>query len=171
MCIRDRAGTVQRVLEVLPVPLPDDARGYPYKIFVAPGSMAVYALAGLESTSSGIFTPYEMGIARSVLVGPGETANHVNMTMNIPLDHTAQVVMSGLPMRARTGPTRFKVTGLIDLGGEGYVVRQINGHDYDTVRRPANDRPFTLVQQPALFDALSDGRYQFDAGWYTGDYD
>lgn len=169
------AGTIQRVLEVPSSPLPATGRGYPYRIFVAPGSFAVYALAGLESASTAVFTPYDMGIARNVLVGPGDEAFNVDMTMDIPLDHNVTVAMTGLPMRARTGPNRFKVRALIDLGGEGFIVRQVgplgNTHDYDTLRRATNDRPFVLVQQPALFDALADGRYRIDAGWYTGDYD
>jgi hypothetical protein len=94
-----------------------------------------------------------------------------DMEMNIPLDHYVDVAMTSVPARARSGPDRFKVEGVIDLGGEGYIVREVNDVMLDVVRRRTNDRPFRLVSQPALFDALSDGRYRVEAGWYTGGFD
>ncbi len=164
-------GAIQRVLEVIPDPLPGDERGYPYRIFVRPGSMAVYALAGLENTTTGEFVPYVMGIARNVLAGPGEEIEDRDMTMNITLDRSVDVVMSGLPARGRSGPSRYKVRAAVDLGGEGVIVRVVNDTEIDTLRRRTNDLPFRLVSQPALFDALSDGRYRVEAGWFTGDFD
>jgi hypothetical protein len=163
-------GAVQRVLEVPP----DDGEphlGYPYRIFARPAGLAVYALAGLENTDTGEFIPYVMGIARNVLAGPGEEVLGADMIMNIPLDHTVDVEVGGLPMPARTGPDRFRVDANIDLGGEGIIVRQVNGEDLDIVRGRSTARPFRFWAQPALFDALSDGRYRISAGWYTGDFD
>jgi len=159
-------GAIQRVLET-----PLGMRGYPYRIFVRPAGMAVYALAGLENTLTGEFTPYVMGVARNVLAGPGETITGVDIVMEIPLDHGIDVALSGLPMAVRTGPDRFKVTANVDLGGEGVIVREVNGNPIDEVRRRRNDRPFRFTAQPALLGSLSDGRYRFEAGWYTGDFD
>jgi len=164
-------GTIQRVLEAIPDPLPGDERGYPYRIFVRPGSMAVYALAGLENSTTGEFIPYVMGVARNVLAGPGEEIEDRDMIMNITLDRSVDVVMTGLPARARSGPSRYKVRAAVDLGGEGVIVRVVNDSEIDTLRRRTNDGPFRLVSQPALYDALSDGRYRIDAGWFTGDFD
>ena len=166
-----QGGAVQRVLEILPDPLPGDERGYPYRIFVRPGSMAVYALAGLENTETGEFVPYIMGIARNVLAGPGEEIVDRDMIMNITLDRSVDVVMTELPRAARSGPNRYKVRAAVDLGGEGVIVRVVNDIEIDTLRRRTNDRAFRLVSQPALFDALSDGRYRVEAGWFTGDFD
>lgn len=159
-------GAIQRVLET-----PLGMRGYPYRIFVRPSGMAVYALAGLENTVTGEFTPYIMGVARNVLAGPGETVRNVDIIMEIPLDHSVDVTISGLPMAVRTGPDRFKATANVDLGGEGVIVREVNGLPIDEVRQRRNDRPFRFTAQPALLGALSDGRYRFEAGWYTGDFD
>ena len=166
-------GAIQRVLET-----PLGMRGYPYRIFVRPSGMAVYALAGLENTVTGEFFPYVMGVARNVLAGPGETVRNVDIVMEIPLDHAVDVNVSGLPMAVRTGPDRFKTTADIDLGGEGVIVRQVADptsatgmRPIDEVRQRRNDRPFRFTSQPALLGALSDGRYRFEAGWYTGDFD
>lgn len=166
-----QGGAIQRILDAIPDPLPGDERGYPYRIFVRPGSMAVYALAGLENTTTGEFIPYVMGIARNVLAGPGEEILDRDMIMNITLDRSVDVVMSELPAAARSGPNRYKVRAAVDLGGEGVIVRVVNDVEIDTLRRRTNDRPFRLVSQPALYDALSDGRYRVEAGWFTGDFD
>src|SRR5688572_10676589 len=69
-------GATQRVLET-----PLGERGYPYSVFARPAALAVYALAGLENTSTGRFVPYVMGIARNVLAGPGETVSGVDILM------------------------------------------------------------------------------------------
>jgi hypothetical protein len=163
-------GGLQRVLEILP---PDDEEhlGYPYRIFARPAGLAVYALAGLENTTTGEFIPYIMGIARNVLGGPGEEVRGADMVMNIPLDHTVDVRLSGLPAETARGPNRFKTEAYIDLGGEGLIVRQVNLESLDIVRSRTSANPFRFWGQPALYDALSDGRYRFIAGWYTGDFD
>lgn len=147
-------------------------RGYPYRIFVAPGGMAVYALSGLENIDTGEFTPYVMGIARNVLVGPGEEAYNTHMVMNIPLDHAITVEMHDLPMTVPGNvPDRYRLRAAIDLGGEGLIVRNVNEAALDVVRSATRDRPFRFTSQPALYDALSDGRYLFEGGWFTGAYD
>ncbi len=159
-------GSVNRVLET---PIGD--MGYPYRIFARPAGLAVYALAGLENTQTQSFIPYVMGIARNVLAGPGEEVSNINITMDIPLDHTLPVRLADLPDRARTGPDRFKVTADIDLGGEGVIVPNVDGTPLDVVRGTSIENPFRLWAQPALYGDLSDGRYRVEAGWYTGDFD
>lgn len=167
-------GAVQRVLET-----PLGELGYPYRIFARPAGMAVYAIAGLENTVTGEFIPYVMGIARNVLAAPGEEVIDTDIYMDIPLDHYVDVRLEGLPMRARTGPDRFKVSAYIDLGGEGVIMRETPppppppaaAEPMDVVRARSIERVFRFTAQPALFGALSDGRYTFQAGWFTGDFD
>ncbi len=174
-------GANQRVLEVVPDD-GEDHLGYPYRIFARPAALAVYALGGLENTTTGELIPYVMGIARNVLGGPGEEVTGTDMVMNIPLDHTLDVRVDGLPEPASTGPDRFRVDSYIDLGGEGVMVRGLwTGTPgtasarfdplFDTVRGRTTERPFRFWAQPALYDALSDGRYRIEAGWFTGDFD
>jgi hypothetical protein len=143
--------------------------------------MAVYAMAGLENTTTGDFIPYVMGVARDVLAGPGEEVVGVDILMNIPLDHALDVRLEGLPMRVRAGPDRFRVTAVIDLGGEGIIERMQRrvGADgrsvffepIDVVRQGSIERVFRFTAQPALYGALSDGRYSIEAGWYTRDFE
>jgi len=159
-------GAIQRVLES-----PLGELGYPYRIFARPAGLAVYAVAGLENTETGNFIPYVMGVARNVLAGPGEEVRGVNVVMNIPLDHAVDVLLSGLPMPVRTGPDAFRVAADIDLGGEGVIVRAVHDVELDVVRQRSTARAFRFPAQPALFGALSDGRYRFDAMWATGDFD
>jgi hypothetical protein len=157
-------GSVQRVLEE-----PRGTLGYPYSIFARPAGLAVYALAGLENTTDGRFIPYVMGVARNVLAGPGETVRGVDIVMNIPLDHYVETQLTDIPAEARTGPDRFELRADIDLGGEGVIVRNVNGQELDVLRRRGASRTFRFVAQPSLEGALADGRYRIQAGWYTGE--
>jgi hypothetical protein len=160
------AGTIQRVLET-PIM---DGLGYPYRIFVAPRGQAVFALAGLENTMTHVFIPYVMGVARNVLVGPGETASGVNIHMDIPLDHALSTQLGMLPAQVNGEPDRYYLQGYMDLGGEGVIVRNVNGTDFDSIRRRDTSRPFTFEAEPALEGTLADGRFRIIAG-YTAAYD
>ncbi|UJR81802.1 IPT/TIG domain-containing protein [Sandaracinus amylolyticus] len=164
-------GAHQRVIEVLP----DDGTqhlGYPYRILAYPRGMAVYALAGLqERRTGGRFIPYVMGVARSVLAGPGDTVSGVDIVMDIPLDHYVDVDLGTLPASTPVGPNRFRVQAFLDLGGEGLIRRQVASQDFDTLRRYDAARDFRFVSQPALSGSIADGRYRVTAGWFSGDGD
>jgi hypothetical protein len=156
---------IQRVLETNV-----GEEGYPYRIFARPAGLAVYAVAGVENKESGEFTPYIMGVARDVLAGPGEVVSDVDITMNIPLDHTLEVQLEDLPSEVRLGPDTFEVRADIDLGGEGVIVRRFNGEPFDLVTRETAQAPFRLFAQPALLGELSDGRYRIQSRWFTGSF-
>ncbi len=146
-------------------------RGFPYRIFARPAAVAVYALAGLENRTTQRFMPYLMGVARGVIAAPGEEVQGADIFMNIPLDRELQVEMSDLPSATPQGPTEFRVAANLDLGGEGFIVRQINGQLFDAIRRLTSGTLFRLLAQPALVGNLSDARYAITAGWYTGPSD
>ena len=161
-------GATQRVLES-----PTGRLGYPYSIFVRPRGMAVYAIAGLESTNAldRRFIPYVMGIARNVLAGPSQRVQGVDVVMDIPLDHNLDVELTDLPDAVIDGPDAFRITADIDLGGEGVIVRNVRNVALDVLRGRSASRSFQFVAQPALQGALSDGRYRVEAGWYTTAFD
>lgn len=158
-------GGVSRIREERP-----GSRGFPYRIFVRPGAMAVYAIAGLENVASRDFRPYAMGVARNVVVGPGEERRDVDIVMNIPLDHQLDVRLESLPGPGRNGPDRFVVQADIDLGGEGLIVRRVNNARIDVATQRTATRPVRFYSQPSMFGALADGRYRVEASWVTGDF-
>jgi hypothetical protein len=160
------SGTTARVLEETS---PPGTRGYPYRIFARPAGLAVYALSGLERRDTGEFIPYVMGVARSVLTSPGEETSGVDIQMNIPLDHEMQVAFARLPDRTPRGPNQFRVQAHIDLGGEGVIVRQVNGQAIDMLTSFTGGTLFRFFAQPALIGTLSDARYQVIGGWYSQD--
>jgi hypothetical protein len=160
------SGTTARVLEV---GSPVGTRGYPYRIFARPAGLAVYALSGLERRDTGEFIPYVMGVARDVLTAPGEETSGIDIHMNIPLDHELPVAFAQLPDATPRGPSQFRVQAHIDLGGEGMIVRQVNGQSLDMLTSFTGGSLFRFFAQPALIGTLSDTRYQVIAGWYSGD--
>ncbi|MBX3269033.1 MAG: IPT/TIG domain-containing protein [Sandaracinaceae bacterium] len=159
-------GSIHRVLES-----PTGRFGYPYSIFARPAGLAVYALAGLENDRDGRFIPYVMGVARSVLAGPGQTVTGVDVVMNIPLDHYLEVELTELPEATRLGPDRFRLRADLDLGGEGVIVNVVNDVDLNTVRRRDASRAIRFIPEPSLEGALVDGRFRVEAGWFTGSFD
>lgn len=151
------------VLEQVP---PDyGGRGYPYAIIARPAALAVYAIAGLERTDvmPPRFTPYVMGVARSVLGAPRARLTHVDIDMNIPLDHETVVRLHNLPPQDEGAPNRFRVENWIDLGGEGVIPRP----DVTVLGRNPSD-PYRLVAQPAFLGTLADARMIVRATYGTG---
>jgi hypothetical protein len=157
-------GTTQRVTEDS---APTGRRGYPYSIFARPAGLAVYALSGLERRDTGEFIPYVMGVARDVLTAPGQETTGVDIHMNITLDRELQVGIANLPAGTPRGPTQFRTQAHIDLGGEGVIVRQVNGRPIDVKTSYTDGSLFRFFVQPGLIGSLRDARYQVVAGWYS----
>ncbi len=143
--------------------------GYPYSIFARPAGLAVYAIAGLENPAQGRFVPYVMGVARSVLAGPGEVVSGVDVVMDIPLDHDLDVEIGALPSAVRDGPRTVRVQAMIDLGGEGLVSRIVGGENFDVLRSQDRRRDHRFVGQPAFGGTLADARYRIVASWLTAE--
>lgn len=148
------------------VPLDYPGRGYAYSIIARPAALAVYAIAGLETTgASPRFTPYVMGVARSVLASPRAHLVNVYLDMNIPLDHQTDVTLAETPAQLDGNPNRFRVETWIDLGGEGVIPRP----DISVVGRTTGD-PYRLVALPAFVGTLADARMIVRATYGTGTY-
>lgn len=153
--------TVQEV-----IPRGYAGRGYAYQLNTRNGTMAVYAIAGLErmDVSPPRFTPYVMGVARGVLTTPRAHVTGVNVFMNIPLDHETEVVFSSLPPAVGGQPNRYRVEGWIDLGGEGVIPRPDS-----TVVSTSVDAPFHLVALPGFEGTLADARLTVRSMFGSGD--
>src|SRR5262249_30735244 len=113
----------------------DDGRtSWPFTIVARPAALAVVAVAGLYDPDAdpdgagplppGVFTPFAIGAARGILVGPGETVNDVTVNVDIPLDTAIQInLLNPPPLNTPgwPGPTEYQVQTFIDLGGEGVI--------------------------------------------------
>lgn len=157
------AGTSDRITEDML-----GARGNPFRIASRASALAVFAIAGIENTQTGQFTPYVMGMRRSVLLGPEQTLRNVELQMNIPLDQPLDIELSGLPAPSSRGPDRFLVRATLDLGGEGFLRPFARLNALDEVVRLSSEGIIRLVAQPPLTGPLADGRYFVDAAWVTG---
>ncbi|MBN1653216.1 MAG: IPT/TIG domain-containing protein [Deltaproteobacteria bacterium] len=145
--------------------------GFPYKITSRSGGLAVYALAGIENRNKREFFPYLMGVTRDVIATPGKETNGVDILVDIPLDREFQVKLLELPQSTPEGPLRFRAQAHVDLGGQGVIVREVNGNSIDLVSKSNGDATFRFLAQPAMIDSLADGRYALLVGWYTGSDD
>ncbi len=151
-------GAMQRVTEA-----DIGANGYNYSIFVRPGGMAVYALAGLENARSGQFIPYVIGVRRGVLAGPGQTVPNMHILMDRTLDRNLVVELGATPQRpppnvtGSTGPTRFRTQLALDLGGEGVISRVVGTTSYDVVRS-TDGSAARFLALPSLTGPLGDAR-------------
>lgn len=156
------AGTV-----IEEVPRDYAGRGYAYTVVARPAALAVYAIAGLETTGtpSPRFTPYVMGVARSVLASPRAHLVNVYLDMNIPLDHETDVTLADPPDQIDGSPNRFRVETWVDLGGEGVIPRP----DIKVTGRTTSD-PYRLVAQPAFLGTLADARMIVRGTYGTGTY-
>jgi len=160
-----------------------DRLAWPFEVAARPGSLAVVAVAGLydsarDPTGAGIqgFEPFAIGVARGVLVGPGETKNGVDLVVNVPLDAALRVQLAGPPALGTPGwlgPTEYRVRGGVDLGGEGVAHLGKHGLPYEAgfwpgeYLLPAGATAITLTDVPALARAVADGSYAFQVGAYA----
>ncbi len=129
-------------------------RGSPFTINTRNGSMAVYAIAGIENNRDRTrFTPYIMGVARGVLGSPRAMIANVVVNMNIPLDHQTEVRLANLPPVTRDPPNRLRVEGFLDLGGEGVIARS----EITAYGRDVGDN-YNLVALPPFSGPLADAR-------------
>lgn len=143
----------------------DDAaeRGFAYDIVARPGGYAVWAIAGLQDTSTQTFVPYAMGVTRNVIAGPGDIVEDVDIEMTIPLDQQIEVNLVDPPARGPFGPDVFGVDAFISLGGEGVIPR------YDVLERESTGRVTFRVPWMAPFEGnLADASYTLMGGAWTG---
>lgn len=156
-----------------------------YDVFLRPRATAVVAIAGLydparDPSGTGVtgFQPFAMGVARGVLVGPGETKLGVDIVVNIPLDTAVRVDLDAPPDLDKPewpGPSYYKIRPFVDLGGEGVIHMPKNGLPTppEPEERPNNYRfgdgetSIVLGGLAPLSGNLADASYGFIVGAYT----
>lgn len=160
-----------------------DRLAWPFEVSARSGALAVVAVAGLydparDPSGQGVqgFEPFALGVARGVLVGPGEDRGGVDIVINIPLDAALRVLLDRPPplhTPGWPGPTVYRLRGGVDLGGEG--VAHLGGHGlpYDRGFYPGEHElpdsatAITLTGVPALARAVADGSYAFQIGAFA----
>lgn len=95
------------------------AKAWPYLLGASTGIKAIYATAGIYTKATSTFQPYAMGVARGVVVGPGEQVR-ADILVDIPLKEKVTIEFADLP----GGPRRYAVTLGLDLGAEGLILRE-----------------------------------------------
>lgn len=115
------------------VPYDPGRTAWRYRIFVRPGVMAIYAMAGICDVSTGteVFTPYALGIQRGVVASPGDgiVADDAiaDIVIDTQLNQFLDVSLSGVSPLATSffgRPARHFLSIGIDLGGDGILLRE-----------------------------------------------
>lgn len=156
-----------------------------FEVWARPSALAVVAIAGLydpslDPSGQGVsgFQPFAMGIARGILVGPGEDVIGVDVVVNIPLDTAVNVALDQPPLLDTpgfNGPNQYTIRPFLDFGGEGLVHMNKNGLPVPpSPELPPNIYDFAPGQTSILLPGLaplvgdiSDGSYGFIAGAYA----
>ena len=145
--------------------------GYRFRIYAAPGTVAVYAFAGLARVSNPDeplntiidFVPYAMGLTRGVVVGPDETVRGINVLMTRQMSETVEVELQNAPVADDSGtPNTYIVDVYLDVGAEGFISRP------ETQLRASN--PFVPFDFPGWVDLsgnLAEASYTIVAGAWT----
>ena len=140
--------------------------GYQYSLGgVSPGNLTIYALAGLEdsSTTPPTFEPFVMGIAAGVPVQPGTKTIGVDIPMTTLLDRSLTTVPQP-PAPQPRGPDRLRSRWAISLGANGYAVFPQGSRT--TLLPISGDVSFVGV--PALDGTLVGASYALTAAAVTG---
>ena len=97
--------------------------GFQYSATAQPGNQTLYALAGLEdrTVSPPWFEPYAMGVARGVLVQPGQQTSGIDIPISTLLDH-AVITEPQPPQPTPLGPDRLLSTLAIDVGASQFAI-------------------------------------------------
>ena len=155
---------------------------WPFEVQARPGATGVVAIAGLydsaqDPTGRGVqgFEPFAAGVARGVLVGPGETKTGVDVIVNIPLDAAMRIKLDHPPpLGGPNQPVQVRLRGGVDLGGEGTVHFGKHGLIPDPNLPFAGETLFpigtttsTILDLPALARGVADGSYGLQVGAYN----
>jgi hypothetical protein len=103
------------------VPIDDTGNGataWPYSLTGRVGPLAVYAVAGLFSQATQVFEPYALGVARGVVVGPGEI-KHVDVWVAVSLTEKVTVEIKDIPPSVSQHQVRLGIS----LGADGVMLR------------------------------------------------
>ena len=140
-----------------------------------PVAQAAVAIAGLYDEAidpdgdgplpPGRFEPFAMGVAREIVVGPGEFVEGVTIVVDTPLDTAIALDLDGVPplnTPGQLGPTEAIVDVMIDLGGEGLIA--LPGA---SAAVPSGGTRAMISRMPALRSHVADGAYVAVAGAYA----
>jgi len=139
--------------------------GFQYSATAQPGNQTLYALAGLEdrSVSPPWFEPYAMGVARGVLVQPGQQTTGIDIQISTLLDH-AVVTQPQPPAPTPLGPDRLLSTLAIDVGANQFAILP---HGTISSLLPISGQ-VSFVGAPSLDGTLSGCSYDLTGSAVTG---
>ena len=130
-----------------------------YRIQTRTGDLALVALGGVQDTVRGTFTPLIMGVVRYQFAARGEVYQR-DILLDIPLDQTHPVKLSGAPTTPGGAPNINRLVFLMDFGFEGIFDRLPGAIGLEEV--------LELEGLPALSGQLQGVDLTLEGGAYTG---
>ena len=139
--------------------------GYGYTLTTYPGNVTLYALAGIENTTTNPakFMPYVMGVVRGVPVVPNSQTVQADIKMDLLLDHAVQVTPKPPPTTYR-GPNRLETQVAVTLAQGQYGAFPTG----DQVTLLPTSATLSFEGVPALAGALTGESYALSASAATG---
>ena len=143
------------------------------------------AIAGLydpaqDPSGAGVtgFEPFAIGVARGVLVGPGEDVYNVEVVIDTPLDSIIQLNLDKPPALNTpgwSGPSYYTVRPFLDFGGEGVIHMNKNGLSAppepevlpNIYEFEPGEESILLTKMAPLTGSFADVSYSFIAGAYA----
>ncbi|MHB8874819.1 MAG: IPT/TIG domain-containing protein [Myxococcaceae bacterium] len=100
--------------------------GGEYLLYSGAGLHATYAILGVKNTQTGAFTPYLMGIRRSITTSPDNPAVNQDIILDMHLDLTVPITIDsplniGKDIAGNPLPAVNEVYSWLDLGAEGFI--------------------------------------------------
>jgi hypothetical protein len=136
--------------------------GHLYFIWTRPGAYAVYALAGMENDETGEFFPMVAGFARGIVTAPGESAE-ADIWIDVTLSESKEVQLQDPPpLQGLYSPSLYRTRLFLDLGGDGYVVRE--DHVKETLDATTT---ITFENIAPTVSTIADGVYSLSAEAYN----
>lgn len=141
-------------------------RGYTYSFTGYPGTVNLYALAGIEdsATNPPKFTAFAMGVVRGVPIAPKTVTTQVDIPMNALLDH--QVSVTATPPIGSPGPDRIETSFAVGIGPNTYAILPSPKR---TSFLPMS-APTAFVGVPALNGSLTGESYVLTGNAASGQY-
>jgi hypothetical protein len=133
-------------------PASGGSRGYAFEVTTPPGTVALYAVAGIENRDLDppLFTAYAMGVLVGIRADPDTATEEIYLPVDNRLDRGLELIVHG-PQPTTRGPDRLRASVAVRVGRVGYALLPNAG----TTSLLPTSGSLDVVGLPALLGSLT----------------